>query len=106
MAPSQPGSLRIGVLPITDVVPFYIALEQGYFKQQGLNVELVPAASAAERDQLRAGTTVRALPVRARGFVARPDVNDDIAGNEIAVPARCQTVPVRIDAAGGTAVDA
>ncbi|HEX9076816.1 MAG TPA: ABC transporter substrate-binding protein, partial [Anaerolineae bacterium] len=51
-APSQPGSLRIGVLPITDVVPFYIALEQGYFKQQGLNVELVPTASAAERDQM------------------------------------------------------
>lgn len=52
VAPSQPGSLRIGVLPITDVVPFYIALEQGYFKQQGLNVELVPTASAAERDQM------------------------------------------------------
>ncbi len=51
-APSQGGTLRIGVLPITDVVPFYIAQEQGYFKQQGLNVELVPAASAAERDQM------------------------------------------------------
>jgi NitT/TauT family transport system substrate-binding protein len=44
--------LRIGVLPITDVVPFYIAEQQGYFKQQGLTVELVPAASAAERDQM------------------------------------------------------
>lgn len=48
--PSVP--LRIGVLPITDVVPFYIAEQQGYFKQQGLNVELVPASSAAERDQM------------------------------------------------------
>ncbi len=51
-APSASGTLRIGVLPITDVVPFYIADEQGYFKQQGLNVQLVPASSAAERDQM------------------------------------------------------
>jgi NitT/TauT family transport system substrate-binding protein len=51
-APSTTGTLRIGVLPITDVVPFYIAQEQGYFSKQGLAVELVPAASAAERDQM------------------------------------------------------
>ncbi len=50
--PSGAGTLRIGVLPITDVVPFYMALEEGYFTKQGLTVELVPAASAAERDQL------------------------------------------------------
>ncbi len=49
---STTGTLRIGVLPITDVVPFYIAQEQGYFGKQGLTVELVPAASAAERDQM------------------------------------------------------
>ncbi len=51
-APSSTGTLRIGVLPITDVVPFYIAQEQGYFTKQGLTVELVAAASAAERDQM------------------------------------------------------
>lgn len=56
--PAQPtaagatAKLRIGALAITDVVPFYVALEQGYFKRQGLEVELVPAASAAERDQM------------------------------------------------------
>lgn len=50
--PSSAGTLRIGVLPITDVVPFYIALQQGYFKANGLTVELVPASSAAERDQM------------------------------------------------------
>ncbi|MBI4788526.1 MAG: ABC transporter substrate-binding protein [Chloroflexi bacterium] len=54
LAPTGAGMLRIGVLPITDVVPFYVALEQDYFKKQGLNVELVPASSAAERDQMMA----------------------------------------------------
>ncbi len=47
-----PVLMRIGVLPITDVVPFYVAEQQGYFLKQGLNIELVPAASAAERDQM------------------------------------------------------
>lgn len=51
-APAAGGTLHIGVLPITDVVPFYIADEQGYFKQQGLTVQLVAASSAAERDQM------------------------------------------------------
>jgi len=46
------GRLRIGVLPITDAVPLYIALQEGYFEEEGLAVELVPVASAAERDQL------------------------------------------------------
>ncbi len=54
LTPTSQGTLRIGVLPITDVVPFYIAAAQGYFKQQGLTVELVPVSSAAERDQLMA----------------------------------------------------
>ncbi len=52
LPPTSAGTLRIGVLPITDVVPFYIALNQGYFKANGINVELVPASSAAERDQM------------------------------------------------------
>lgn len=54
LTPTSKGSLRIGVLPITDVVPFYVADAQGYFKQQGLSVELVSVSSAAERDQLMA----------------------------------------------------
>lgn len=49
---SSPGVLRIGVLPITDTVPFYVAQEQGYYEEQGITVELIPANSAAERDQL------------------------------------------------------
>ena len=49
---APPVLMRIGVLPITDVVPFYVAEQQGYFLKQGLNIELVPASSAAERDQM------------------------------------------------------
>ncbi len=44
--------LRIGVLPILDVLPLYVAESEGYFAEAGVQVTLVPVASAAERDQL------------------------------------------------------
>ncbi len=50
--------LRIGMLPITDVVPFYVAEQQGHFAKQGIKVEFVPAASAAERDQMMAAEQI------------------------------------------------
>lgn len=50
--PKPPALLRIGVLPITDVVPMYVADQQKYFTAQGLAVEFISAGSAAERDQM------------------------------------------------------
>lgn len=44
--------LRIAILPILDAIPFYVARDAGYFTAQGVEVELIPASSAAERDQL------------------------------------------------------
>jgi NitT/TauT family transport system substrate-binding protein len=43
-------SLKIGLLPILDVLPIYVADQEGYFKEQGIQVELVPFGSAVERD--------------------------------------------------------
>ncbi len=45
-------ALRMALLPVLDVLPFYIAQEEGYFADEGLTVELVPVASALEREQL------------------------------------------------------
>lgn len=50
--PTAPVTVRVGVLPILDTLPLYVAEAQGYFTQEALNVELIPVASAAERDQL------------------------------------------------------
>jgi NitT/TauT family transport system substrate-binding protein len=44
--------LRIGTLPILDLLPLFVAEKLGYFKEQGITVTFVPAQSAAERDQL------------------------------------------------------
>jgi len=44
--------LRLALLPIPDVLPVYVALEKGYFKELGLEVEPLSVGSALERDQL------------------------------------------------------
>ena len=43
-------TIRIGVLPIIDAVPFYAAEEDGLFTEAGLNVEIIPFQSALERN--------------------------------------------------------
>lgn len=51
-AASQPAILKMALLPIVDNLPMYVAQQQGLFEQQGVKVEFIPVASAAERDQV------------------------------------------------------
>ena len=51
-AAKEDPTLKIAVLPILDALPMYVADAQGYFKDAGINVEFLPVASAAERDQV------------------------------------------------------
>lgn len=44
------STLKIGLMPDTDSVPFVIAQEKGYFAEEGLTVELQPFKSAMDRD--------------------------------------------------------
>lgn len=50
--PAAPITLRLGLLPIVDALPIYVAEAEGLFAERGLRVEFVAVASAAERDQL------------------------------------------------------
>lgn len=60
LQPPQPVVVRVGVLPILDVLPIYVAEAQGYFPQS-IKVEVIPVASAAERDQLIAAGQLDAI---------------------------------------------
>lgn len=52
----QGKPVKIGVLPIEDNLPFYVAEQDGFFGKAGVNVQLVPFTSAQERDvALQAG---------------------------------------------------
>ena len=53
-APTNTGSLKLALLPIIDTLPIYVAEAEGLFDKHGVTVELIPVASAPERDQLLA----------------------------------------------------
>jgi NitT/TauT family transport system substrate-binding protein len=54
-------AIRVAVLPILDSLPMYVAETQGYFAEEGLQVEFVPVNSAPERDQLMQSGQVDAM---------------------------------------------
>jgi NitT/TauT family transport system substrate-binding protein len=50
--PPEDTKLRVALLPILDVIPVFIAEQNGYFAAQGIQVESIPVKSAQERDVL------------------------------------------------------
>ncbi|MCX8118331.1 MAG: MetQ/NlpA family ABC transporter substrate-binding protein [Desulfobacterota bacterium] len=56
-AQAEASPIRIGVLPIVESLPFFVAQEKGLFQASGVKVEIVSFASALERDSaLQAGS--------------------------------------------------
>jgi NitT/TauT family transport system substrate-binding protein len=56
---NQPNSrelptIRLALIPVIDTLPMFVAEAEGIFANYGLNVEIIPVASAPERDQLLA----------------------------------------------------
>lgn len=52
-APAAEGvTLKLALLRILDTLPMYVAQQEGLFEAKGIKVEFIPAASAAERDQI------------------------------------------------------
>ncbi len=49
--PEEP-KLKLALIPVLDTIPVYIALQNGYFSAQGIEVEVVPVKSPQERDVL------------------------------------------------------
>ncbi|MCS7059747.1 MAG: MetQ/NlpA family ABC transporter substrate-binding protein [Anaerolineae bacterium] len=52
VAPAEDTTLKVGALPVLEALPLHVAEAQGYFQEAGIRLEIVPVASAAERDQL------------------------------------------------------
>ncbi len=45
-----PTAIRFGTIPVLQSLPLFVASEKGFFKEQGLNVEIVLFNSAMEKD--------------------------------------------------------
>jgi NitT/TauT family transport system substrate-binding protein len=50
--PGEPATLKLAVLPILETAPLHVAEQEGLFAKHNVKVELVPVASAPERDQI------------------------------------------------------
>lgn len=48
----QNNTLKIALLPILDVLPYYVAEAEGYFDGGGFKIRAIPVASGLSRDQL------------------------------------------------------
>ncbi|WP_035270226.1 ABC transporter substrate-binding protein [Desulfitibacter alkalitolerans] len=48
--PKAENIIRIGIFPIGDMLPLVVGIEEGYFAEKDLKVELVPFQSAVEKE--------------------------------------------------------
>lgn len=55
---TQPVHIKFAALRILEVLPIFVAQQNGYFTRHGVEVEFVPVNSAPERDQLLAAGQV------------------------------------------------
>jgi len=49
-ASAPPPVIHFGTLPVIQALPLFVAAEKGFFKEEGLNVELIGFNSALEKD--------------------------------------------------------
>ena len=45
--PQEPEKVKIGLIPIADVAPVFVGIKQGFFKEQGIELEPQFAAGGA-----------------------------------------------------------
>ena len=52
MGKTETATIRIAVIPVIDTLPIFVAQSEGLFEKNNIKVEIIPVASAPERDQL------------------------------------------------------
>lgn len=71
--------IKVSIMPTIDVAPFHLAVQNGYFKAEGLEVETVDAASGdASLQKLQAGEVDIAYSSYTPFFVVKNKTNADI----------------------------
>jgi NitT/TauT family transport system substrate-binding protein len=82
-----PASLKVGVLPIADVAPLYVGMDQGFFKEEQLTIK---------PQVMQGGAEVTAA-------VVSGDMNLGFAATEPLIVAKSKGVPVEIVTQGNQA---
>jgi NitT/TauT family transport system substrate-binding protein len=99
--PSQPTTLTVGVIPIADVAPLYLGMKQGFFEQEGLEIEpalaeggaaIVPAVMSGDNQIGFSNTTSliiaasQNLPVQIISQGVQGGTGEDDAWDAVLVP--------------------
>lgn len=115
------GPIKVGVIPVADFAPVYLALDEGYFEEVGLNVEAQVMQNAASivpailNGQLQFGTSAvtpflaaaqKGLPLRAVANAADValDPADDVSAlvvpknSSVSAPAQLEGKTVAVNA--------
>jgi NitT/TauT family transport system substrate-binding protein len=83
------GKVVVGVVPSTNVAPLYLGVKKGFFKQQGLELDLQPAQGFAANvasvsngeTTIGFGTTVPIIGAIANGVPIKIVANSDVLGD-------------------------
>jgi len=100
----QSQTLRVAVLPILDTLPMYVAEAEGLFDEKGIKVEFIPAASAAERDQLLQAGQVDGVVTDLVALALYNRVQTDVIAVRYAMVPTDQYAQFRILAAGNSGI--
>jgi len=90
--PEKPEKVKIGLIPIADVAPVFVGIKQGYFKEQGIELEpqfaaggaaITPAVLSGDFDigfsntvsLLIAGSKGLPVQIVSQGVLGGPDLN-------------------------------
>jgi NitT/TauT family transport system substrate-binding protein len=51
-AAAKPVTLKLALIPVIDTLPMFVAQSEGLYAKHGVDTQIIPVASAPERDQL------------------------------------------------------
>ena len=103
-APETVGQLKIGQIPTIDGLPFWVAASKDYYRQQGVEVELVRFNSAAERDAALASGQIDGTLTDIMGAVSLHDNGTPLQITSINLGATIEEGPFAIVSAPGSGI--
>jgi len=101
---AQVQKLKIGQIPTIDGLPFWVAESKDYYRQQGVEVELVRFNSAAERDAALASGQIDGTLTDIMGAVTLFDNGTPVQITSINLGATIEEGPFAIVSAPGSGI--
>lgn len=103
-APPAPVTLKIGQMPVIDGLAFWVAEKEGYYREQGVDVQLITFKSALERDAALSAGEIDGTMTDIIGAVTVHESGRPLKIASLALGATREESPFAIVAAPGSAI--